>query len=104
MFQMSFRFTVDRETGRLTVMRKFIPGDMVMTIDRYVGMYDQRAAGGRCWVKFGADGPIYSYDESALRWATEEEIVAAGLEGVGRNPTPTEGKTIRMRHKNKGGV
>lgn len=40
---------------------------------------------GKCYVRFGADGPDAEIKAARVRLATEAEITAAGLDGVGFN-------------------
>lgn len=61
-------------------------GDAVVAPGGRIGMV--HAVGGgrtRVSVQFGADGPHRHYAPSSLRWATEDEVLAAGMHGVGFN-------------------
>ena len=50
-----------------------------------VGLTAGKGNSGRIKVQFGAGGPHSYTSESFLRYATREEVVAAGLDGVGGN-------------------
>lgn len=59
-------------------------GDAVISPDGRVGMVSLIAKNGiRIEVQYGPDGPFCAWDIRILRWATREEVVAAGLDGVG---------------------
>ena len=83
-------------------MRHFRRGDFVVCPDGRIGMADadqSEDTSGMICVKFGSAGPHVDYSFSALRWATPDEICDAGFDGVGRNMTPTERRSIRDEYK-----
>lgn len=71
-----------REWPTATVMRN---GDMVVCENGRIGLLTELRVMLDSTVQFGADGPIGHYHYRALRRATMDEILAAGLEGVGCN-------------------
>lgn len=74
-----------------------LEGDFVVTPDG-VGMIE--VLGIRyTLVKFGASGPIQEYPWRILRQATEQEVMDAGLDGVGHNPYRGEYSTDDSRRK-----
>ena len=62
---------------------KFVIGDAVVTSSGRIGMISR--LGPTAVVQFGAGGPFGNYRTRLLRLATEDEVRAAGMHGVGFN-------------------
>lgn len=64
-------------------------GDMAVDGDGDVGLVaDPRDVTGLVLIQYGGEGPFKRWLPQVVRHATLAEIEAAGLDGVGRNPTP----------------
>lgn len=75
-----------------------LEGDFVVTPDG-IGMIEELRINGSTVVKFGSSGPMQYYNWKILRQATDQEVMDAGLDGVGHNPYRGDFSTDDSRRK-----
>ena len=71
-------------SGAMMLAISFREGQMVKTPDGRIGMIVSLRALGESTITFGAQGPTALYDWKSLKFASDQEIKDAGLEGVER--------------------